>query len=63
MIVLKKLTKFQLGNFDKKKNNVKIYNIYFENCEMSFTFFSIENSISKIKHLKKFTKKELNGVV
>ena len=27
---------------------------------MSFTFFSIENSISKIKHLKKFTKKELN---
>ena len=25
---------------------------------MSFTFFSIENSISKIKHLKKFTKKK-----
>ena len=23
---------------------------------MSFTFFSIENSISNIKHIKKFTK-------
>ena len=38
------------------QKNVKNHNIYFENFEMSFTFFSIENSISNIKHLHNFTK-------
>ena len=46
-----------------------IYHILIsQNCEMSFTSFSIENSIPNVKHLKKKykkkrKKKELYGVV
>ena len=46
-----------------------IYHILIsQNCEMSFTSFSIENSIPTVKHLKKKVqkekkKKELYGVI